>query len=296
MIYVLTVHWRSPQWIVPQLDYLRRYIRSPYRVFAVLNGIDDVELWRHFDYTDDVPGTHGAKLNMLARVVSGQADPDDIIIFLDSDAFPVRPLDDWLHRTLAAHPLVAIQRCENFGDLRPHPSFCATTVGLWNKINGDWDREAWTTPSGAVLVDAGTRVLRSLEEAQIPWLPLTRSNTYDAHPLWFGVYGHYLYHHGAGSRPKWSVLDDKKVFGGAAVSGPSLGSLAADAARNPRRVLAVRPRDVPVFVAASTKTASQLHRRWMMRSVDRQSERIFTRLTADPFFYREFDDLPVDPV
>ncbi len=296
MIYVATVHWRSSQWIAPQLDYLRRHIRSPYRVFAVLNGIDDPELWRRFDYADDVVGSHGVKLNALARVVSEQADPGDIIIFLDSDAFPVRPLDDWLQHTLASHPLVAIQRRENFGDLRPHPSFCATTVDLWNGIGGDWDREAWTTPSGAVLEDAGTRVLRSLEEARLPWLPLTRSNTHDAHPLWFGVYGHYVYHHGAGSRPKWSVLDDQKVFSSASISGPSLGSLATKVARNPRRLFEVRPRDLRVLSAASTHTMSQVHRRWMMHAVNRQSDRVFARLTVDPSFFREFDDAPVDPV
>jgi hypothetical protein len=50
------------------------------------------------------------------------------------------------------------------------------------------------------------------------------------------------------------------------------------------------------LATASTKTASQLHRRWMIHAANRQSDRIFTRLTVDPSFYREFDDALVDPV
>ena len=295
MIYVVTVHWRSPQWIVPQLDFLRRSISSPYRVFAVLNGIDDPDLWKQFDYAEDLAGPHGTKLNALARLVTDQAQPSDVIVFLDSDAFPIRPLDAWLDHTLASHRLVAVQRQENLGDLRPHPSFCATSIETWNRIGGDWSREAWTTPSGALLEDAGTRVLYGLEAAGIPWRPLTRSNTHNLHPLWFGVYGHYIYHHGAGSRPKWSVLDDRKVFTDASLASPSLGSLTADIRNNPRRVLGVRPRELRVIPGAMARTVSQIHRRVLLRSVNRQSDRVFARLTVDPTFYREFDDSFVDP-
>ena len=295
MIYVVTVHWRSPEWIGPQLDYLRRYISSPYRVFAVLNDIDDADLRKRFDYADDLAGPHGKKLNALAQLVTDQAQPDDVIIFLDSDAFPIRPLDAWLDRTLTAHQLVAVQRQENFGDLRPHPSFCATTVGTWNRIEGDWSRAAWITPSGAPLEDAGTHVLSGLEAAGIPWQPLTRSNTHDLHPLWFGVYGHYVYHHGAGSRPKWSVLDDRKVFTDANLASPSLGSLSADLRHDPGRILRVRPRHLRVIPPATARTVGQIHRRVLLHAVNRQSDRVFARLTTDPTFYREFDDSFVDP-
>ena len=212
MIYVVTVHWRSPRWIHPQLAYLRRNVRAPFKVFASLNGIRDQSLWQEFDHADELDGHHGAKLNKLARSVAAVADPSDVLIFMDSDAFPIRPIDGWLEKRLADYPLIAVQRKENFGDLRPHPSFCATTVGFWEQLGGDWTRDTWTTPDGVELEDAGTRVLLSLEEAHVQWLPLVRTNNREGHPLWFGVYGHYVYHHGAGSRTVWSVIDDRRVF------------------------------------------------------------------------------------
>jgi hypothetical protein len=138
-------------------------------------------------------------------------------------------------------------------------------------------------------------VLQGLEAAGVPWCPLTRSNTHDLHPLWFGVYGHYIYHHGAGSRPKWSVLDDRKVFTDANLASPSLGSLTADLRNDPRRVLRARPRDLRVIPPATARTVSQIHRRVLLRAVNRQSDRVFARLKVDPAFYREFDDSFVDP-
>jgi hypothetical protein len=289
MIYIATVHWREPQWIAPQLEYLHRYIDEPFQVYAALNGIDDRSLWKGFDYAEDMKGPHGVKLNALAEIVTEQAKPEDIIVFLDSDAFPIAQLDRWLESTLPQHPLVAVQRRENFGDLRPHPSFCATTVGLWSELGGDWSREPWTTPTGTVLDDAGTAVLRSLEEHDIDWLPLVRTNTHDTHPLWFGVYGHHIYHHGAGSRLKWSVLDDQKVFTDAALMDPSLGSLATTLRQDPRALLRVRPRHLKVLPPATARSVRQIRKRLMLRSTERQSDRILSRLMVDPLFYREFE-------
>jgi len=295
MIYVATVHFRSTQWIAPQRDYLDRHIAAPFKVLAVLNGIDDRALWRRFDHAEDMKAPHGEKLNALARLVVEQARPDDIIIFLDSDAFPIRPLDRWLARTLEERPLTAIQRRENFGDLRPHPSFCATTVGLWERIGGDWRREPWTTPTGYVLDDAGTRVLRSLDRCQVDWQPLTRSNTHDAHPLWFGVYGKHIYHHGAGSRTKWSAFDDHKVFSEASRRHPSLGSLAKNIRTDPRALRRVRPADLAVLPAASARSVRQARMRLLLWSTERRSDKVFRRLTTDPAFYRAFDGSLPDP-
>jgi len=267
MIYVLTVHWRSSEWIEPQLDYLRRHIASPYQVFAVLNDIDDRDLWKRFDHAEDRAGPHGKKLNFLAELVSDGAEPDDVIVFLDSDAFPIRPLDAWLERTLASHQLVAVQRKENLGDLRPHPSFCATTVETWNRIGGDWSRAAWTTPGGDLFEDAGALVLEALETAGVPWYPLTRSNTHDLHPLWFGVYGGIVYHHGAGFR--WAVGRVDLV--------------------NPPR-LTTRARHVPglgrLLRRRNRARAQRFHAR-TAAVAQRLSDEVYGRIERDPEFYRE---------
>ncbi|HEV3282528.1 MAG TPA: hypothetical protein VG032_13075 [Acidimicrobiales bacterium] len=296
MIYVVTIHWRTPKWIDPQLDYLKRHINAPFRVFATLNDLKERSMWERFDYADDRRGHHGLKLNALAQRVTDEADPSDILIFLDSDAFPIRPLDHWLEANLAHHPLIAVQRRENFGDLRPHPSFCATTVAYWDRIGGDWSREPWTTPLGEVLEDAGTRVLRSLDEARAEWLPLVRTNTREVHPLFFGVYGHYVYHHGAGSRASWSGHDDQRVFTDSVPTDQSLRTLASEVTKDPRLLLRVRPKHRDVLMGAVARSVSQVRMRLIVRSTKRKSHRVFRRLSRDPSFYLDFDDAAIGGV
>ncbi|MGH9018375.1 MAG: hypothetical protein ACRDY1_11560, partial [Acidimicrobiales bacterium] len=96
MINVVTVHWQSDKWIDAQLHYLARAIDVPYRVFASLNGIDDPGQAERFHFAADLEGSHAAKLNRLAEIVAEDSGPHDILIFLDGDAFPVRPLARWL--------------------------------------------------------------------------------------------------------------------------------------------------------------------------------------------------------
>jgi hypothetical protein len=46
--------------------------------------------------------------------------------------------------------------------------------------------------------DVGGNLLRRLELTGTPWVQVLRSNRRDLDPLYFGVYGDVIYHHGAG--------------------------------------------------------------------------------------------------
>ena len=92
MINVMTVHWRTAKWIEIQLDYLHRNIETPFRVFAALNGIDAGGFQERFHFAADLTGSHPEKLNALADIAGAESDPNDVLLFLDGDAFPVRPL------------------------------------------------------------------------------------------------------------------------------------------------------------------------------------------------------------
>lgn len=209
MIHVATVHWRDARWIDVQLRYLERHVARPYRVYADLEGIDEAERGR-FHHVQDLAAerefenpifSHTEKLNALARTIAAQASPDDVLVFLDGDAFPVAPLDPFLEDKLARFPLAAIRRDENLDDAQPHPAFCATTVGFWSEIGGDWNPGyRWRNAAGNEVTDAGGNLLGILRERGIEWYPLLRTNRRNLRPLWFGVYDDLAYHHGAGFR------------------------------------------------------------------------------------------------
>jgi hypothetical protein len=209
MIHVLTVHWQSAQWIDIQLGYLQRHLHRPVRLYACLSGVPGDHAGK-FDYvsTDRIK-SHGVKLNRLAAVACARAEgAEDVLVFLDGDAFPIGDLGAYLDRRLDTHPLVAVQRLENLGDCQPHPCFAATTVGLWQRIRGDWTEGfSWNTSDGHRKTDVGGNLLRILRDQGVDWLPMRRSNGSNPHPLLFAIYDNIVYHHGAGFRSGVSSVD-----------------------------------------------------------------------------------------
>jgi hypothetical protein len=203
LIYVLTVHWKFDFWVDQQIARLRKYIRDPFEIYAFCDGT------RHdhsakFDYCSPRKGIvdHASKLNALAGLVCDIADDDDVLIFCDSDAFPVRDITNYIRSSLARWPLVAVQRLENAGDLQPHPCFSMTTAGFWRRIGGDWRAgPTWENSDGEVVTDVGANLLRLLWLNRVEWGKMLRSNRVNLHEVLYGVYDNVVYHHGSGSRP-----------------------------------------------------------------------------------------------
>jgi hypothetical protein len=213
VLYVVTVHFESPRWIEIQRRYLDRHLPHPFEVWTSLQDIDP-SYGSHFERVFDQKGrhNHASKLNQLAAEICDQAAEDDILMFLDGDAFPIADVGPLLEQTLAEVPLIAVQRAENLGDLQPHPCFCVTTVRTWLAVRGDWGPAAtWAVSDGSArfdtVTDVGGNLMRRLEVTGTEWRPLLRSNATNLHPLFFGIYGDLVYHHGAGFRAGGTRID-----------------------------------------------------------------------------------------
>ena len=303
MIHVVTVHWQSAKWIDPQLRYLEDNIDEPYRVYAALEGIAP-EQWERFHFAADLRGTHPQKLNALAAIVVEQAEPDDILVFIDGDALPLRPIASWMSRTLVDHSLVAVRRDENLGDRQPHPCFSFTTCGFWQEIRGDWGKGGtWTNSLGDTVTDVGGNLLHLLDERGIDWLPLLRTNTVDRHPLWFAVYDHRIYHHGAGFRSRQSRVDmySSEATAAPKPTSPTLEGLVVKVVRQPSLVTSLRPRHLAALPEAARMSVVKQRRRQSLKRLGRKFEgedpyeqALFERLSSDPDFYKEFDSTPDD--
>lgn len=208
MLYIATVHWKNDRWIDIQLQYLRKYMGEEFSVFAFLDDSLRDHVSKYFRAIVDPTESHSEKLNRLADEISKEAKPNDLIMFLDGDAFPTGDVMGFLKGKLATHPLVAVQRRENNGDMQPHPCFCVTTVGLWRELGGDWSQGyCWRSSTGEMVTDIGGNLLQSLEQKGINWYPVLRTNKKNLHPLFYGVYGDIVYHHGCGFRPPCCRLD-----------------------------------------------------------------------------------------
>ncbi len=216
MIHVLTIHWHSEDWIDIQLKYLKKHINEPYRVYAFLNDVPQTEKHQEkffYSSTENIK-SHPIKLNLLADLATFAAESDDdYLVFLDGDAFPIESISAFKNKVFPKHPLAAIQRLENNGDTQPHPCFCMTTVGYWNKIQGDWKAGdvKWLDKFGNKVWDVGGQMLKIMQDHQVDWYKLNRSNQHSLHPLLFGVYDDLIYHHGAAFRNPGTRIDRNQV-------------------------------------------------------------------------------------
>jgi hypothetical protein len=200
MLHVATVHYRSPRWIAIQTEHLRRHITVPMQIWTSLEGIDDAYS-SSFDHVLVQRGLHSAKLNHMAMEIGAKAADDDLVMFLDGDAFPIVDPMPLIEDGLSRAPLVAVRRAENADEPQPHPCFCVSTVGTWRTLPGDWTAGyTWTSPRGVPTSDVGANLLRRLELSGLEWVQVLRSNPTELDPLHFGIYGGAIYHHGAGFR------------------------------------------------------------------------------------------------
>jgi hypothetical protein len=277
MMHVVTVHFMDDRWIGPQLRFLKRNLPAEHRVYGCLNGIDPA--WSDvFHATYDLEGKHADKLNELARIVtrSGAA-PEDLLVFIDGDAFPIAPVDSEL---LNGTPLAAVRQDECNGDKQPHPSFCLTTVGFWNEIGGDWRQGyQWEVEMGGTMTDVGGNLLGILERNNITWQPLLRSNPLPPEdPMLFGIYADVVYHHGAGFRVPKSrqmIMQSRQAV-----------LRAASDARTPAWVPVVGR----VERSARYRLADYRHRKQLSGlagQANTSSDEVFRKILTDDEFYKE---------
>jgi hypothetical protein len=200
VLHIATVHYSSPDWIEIQARYLREHISVPYETWSSLERIDP-SYSSHFDHVLEQGGRHSDKLNHLAIEISHVASDEDLLMFLDGDAFPIADPMPLIADALAKAPLLAVRRAENAGDQQPHPCFCVTTVGSWRSLPGDWSKgHTWINSEGEKVSDVGANLLRQLELTNTPWAQLLRSNRVDLDPVFYAIYGDVVYHHGAAFR------------------------------------------------------------------------------------------------
>jgi len=221
MIHIATVHHKNSFWIDIQLKYLKKFIKDNFKTYTVIDTEPGINVWdkkyngieesliNKFDFVyQNVPGSHQKRLKFLYKKILASEDvkANDLLIFIDSDAFPIsNQVIPFVKQKLKIFPLIAVRRDENCGDLMPHPCFCATTIRFWRLLDNEFPSiNLWgygpnlsvTHPTNEIGGVLGSK----LKEKFIEWYPILRSNKINYHEVFFGIYGDIIYHHGGGSR------------------------------------------------------------------------------------------------
>ena len=231
MLHILTLHL-GDKWIDIQKRELARFISEPYKVYARLgDGVYPKENWK-YKYNNQKAKVENSKYNdgtisydkhkhKFDGAISGaqhwtysmgklldyvlenhEVKPTDKIMLIDSDAFPIAPISDFLDEKLKEYPFVSAQEPMHEWDrnplyLIPHPMFMLfeakhiiedNLTDYLRDVVKDKNNNWW----------GGTTDW--LTERGYDYYPLTRSNKIDLHPLYYAIYDEVIYHHWAGSR------------------------------------------------------------------------------------------------
>lgn len=209
--FLITAHYRDASWPAIQARYFGHF--GPDRVVvSSVEGIPERALDGISDQVWPLGGSHAGKLNWMARRCLSEARDDDVLVFLDPDAFPVSDVSHLVRRASVHDCIVSVVRSENAGDPQPHPCFTAVAASTWRAHRMDWsDGPLWKDSAENLRTDVGAVMLEIVEEEGLEWIKLHRSNTRDLHPLFFGLYGGLIYHHGAGTRRPVSLADQTEA-------------------------------------------------------------------------------------
>ena len=190
MINIATVHWKSNFFQEVQYENITRNLNE-FKIWAFVDkvpgagGIADSH--RYFYHADSGQTNHLIKLDMLADLICESSSPEDLILFMDGDAWPVSSVQNFMVESLKQFPVGGVVRIEN-GERYPHPCFTFTTVGYWQEADLSWSKQDIN------------HILHVLEARKDGWTKIRRSGGLSDHPVFFSIYGDMVYHHGAGFR------------------------------------------------------------------------------------------------
>ena len=172
MIYIISAHL-GDKWIKVQEEYIKENTKEPYKYIQhlVTDGANHLR----------------SLTRMYNKIKELKPDSGDMIVIMDSDAFPIS--EDWVKKTeelLIGNKFASVQRLENPLHYReyPHLSFTAWYYGEMPDMEF-----RWTSMCPYVC---------GWEEMK--WAKILRTNKVNLHLQLYAIYGDMIYHHGAGSR------------------------------------------------------------------------------------------------
>jgi len=224
MLHILTIHFKD-KWVDIQKNQLKKHISEEYKVYTRLG--ENYDTHKHkFDGAIEGKGHWTESMKLLLKFIEKNANSDDKVLLLDSDAFPISSnISNFMDLALQKAPFVSCEEPEHEKDNTreiPHPMFMLFKAK--HILDGDISKYL----SKIMDIDSsGTwwaGLLKWLSKNDYSYYPIKRSNKINLHPLYFGIYDNLIYHHWAGSRKMITRPDRRR----AKKSGESLDSIAEE--------------------------------------------------------------------
>jgi hypothetical protein len=150
--------------------------------------------------------THGIYLDyMFLNFVKKNSNDDDLVIFIDADAFPINDWDVICRKKLKSVDFISMGD-RFYGPKVPHlgpkPCLFITTVGWWDKNKFSWR-------SSEINDEMGTQLVHIFNKYKFNLLNV--SNKWKINDYLYLCYGNLFYHHGQSQfKPESDMRDGQK--------------------------------------------------------------------------------------
>jgi len=221
MIHIVTIHHETDKFLDLQDFYFEKFTNWEYKIYSGLSEIDYNAYvhknregqYKNYEFVDlnNVLNQHWFRMNYIFNHIKEKQktfSDEDILIFTDGDAWTITDWVPTLLNLLEKNPVVAVDRRENPEPALhpnfkpyPHPCFFATKARFWDENKLEWSLHP------PQIETAGPVLMLWLKQNGYDYTPLLRNNVFNLHPLYFGIYGDMIYHHGAGNRIVYDSID-----------------------------------------------------------------------------------------
>ncbi len=212
-MHILTQHFGTDAWFEIQKNHLEKYTlkKERYKVYLATykTSIPDsfilppnyvhINLNEHPEFRNE----HYLIIEeAYEKFVKPHAKDNDIIIYMDNDAFPCDSWEDKLESYLTENDICAVYRYEDRGldqpdQYFPYPHLCFFS---FKKKTRDMYGFKHEIPEGFPC--PGFTICDVIRQNNLKVKELIRTNKFNSHNVMFGIYDDMIYHHSSGSRAK----------------------------------------------------------------------------------------------
>lgn len=218
MVNILTFHFGTTAWLEIQKRHILKFTEGKeYKLWLgkykteLPEDFDLPENWEIIDLDEIYPEENGVDHYqqiewMFHNCVKDNMEDEDVIVIIDSDAFPCD--SQWWKITemlqkgdSSGAQVIHTSHAENLGIAQPpeynvYPDLCffATTKGAWINNNLEW---GFFNPRHQ---NPGFGMKDRIAAAGLRTGTLERTNKFNSHRVMFGVYANCIYHQHCGSR------------------------------------------------------------------------------------------------
>lgn len=211
MIHILTQHFGTDAWFEIQKRHIEKYSpdKSEYRVYVVVYRTkmpQDFVLPENYEVIDlgdrtDIVNEHYLIIeSCYDNFVKERVADDDIVIYMDSDAFPI---DNWtgkIKNYLEENHICAVYRYEDRGVLQPDEYYPYPHLCFYSFKKKDRETYGFRHELPPGFPCPGFTINDVVRNKNLRVKELVRTNKFNNHPTMFGVYDDIIYHQSSGSR------------------------------------------------------------------------------------------------